>query len=76
VLHEFKYSKEYKFKIREKERTFITEFKRLLNRQNLAEVFNLYEYPGDDFESIYKITISLVNINLKPKDVRQSLTKY
>jgi len=44
----------------------------LLIGQNLTEIFGLYEYPGDDFKGTCEITIGLANINLKPKDIRQS----
>jgi hypothetical protein len=34
-----------------------------------------FEYPGDDFEGTCEITMFSANINLKPKDVRQSSTE-
>jgi hypothetical protein len=70
VSHKFRYSKRHKFEIREKKQAFVAEFKRLLNRQNLAKVFGLYKYLRDDFKGTCKITIGLANINLKPNNVR------
>jgi hypothetical protein len=75
VPHEFRYSKGHKFEMGEKERAFVAEFKRLLDGQNLAGMFGLCEYPGDDFEGTCEITMGSANINLKPKDVRQSSTE-
>jgi hypothetical protein len=70
VPYKFRYSKGHKFKIGEKEYIFIAEFKCLLNKKNVAGMFSLYKYPGDNFKDIYKITIFSANINLKPKDIR------
>ncbi len=69
MLYKFKYSKGYKFEIGEKEHIFIAKFKRLLNKKNVAGIFSLYKYLGDNFKSIYKITIFSANINLKLKDI-------
>jgi hypothetical protein len=69
VLYKFRYSKGHKFEIGEKERAFVAEFKRLLNRQNLTRMFSLCKYLGDNFKGTCEITIGLANINLKPKDV-------
>ncbi|KAH7308330.1 hypothetical protein BKA65DRAFT_531010 [Rhexocercosporidium sp. MPI-PUGE-AT-0058] len=76
VSHEFRYSKGHKFEIGEKERAFVAKFKRLLNKKNVAGMFDLCEYPGDDFEGTYKITMFLANINLKPKDVQIGATDF
>jgi hypothetical protein len=59
----------------ERERAFVADFKRLLDGQNLVGMFGLCEYPGDDFEGTCEITMGSANINLKPKDVRQSSTE-
>lgn len=72
---EFNYSKGHKVLIGGKERAFVADFKRLLNKKNFAEMFGLCEYLGDDFEGTCKITMGSANINLKPKDVRQPSTK-
>lgn len=71
---EFSYSKGHKFEFGEKESVFVAEFRRLLDGRDLRDVFGLCEYPGDDFEGTCEITIGSANINLKPKDVRQSTT--
>jgi len=73
VPHEFRYSKRHKFEMGEKERAFVAEFKRLLDGQNLTEMFGLCEYPGDDFEGTCEITMGSANINLKPKDYPEGL---
>ena len=75
VPHEFRYSKGHKFEMGEKERAFVAEFKRSLDEKNVAGMFGLCEYPGDDFEGTCEITMFSANINLKPKDVRQSSTE-
>ena len=75
VPHEFRYSKGHKFEMGEKERAFVAKFKRLLDEKNVAGMFGLCEYPGDDFEGTCEITMFSANINLKPKDVRQSSTE-
>jgi hypothetical protein len=67
---EFSYSKGHKVQMGEKEITFVTKFKQLLDEKNLTEMFGLCEYPGDDFEGTCEITMGSANINLKPKDVR------
>ncbi|KAL5351012.1 hypothetical protein ACLOAV_004586 [Pseudogymnoascus australis] len=68
VPHEFKYSKGHRFEMGEKERAFVADFKRLLDENNVAGVFGLCEYPGDDFEGTCEISTASANINLTPKD--------
>lgn len=68
---EFSYSKGHKFEFGEKETAFVADFKRLLDENNVMEMFGLCEYPGDDFEGTCEITMGSANINLKPKDVCQ-----
>jgi hypothetical protein len=73
VPHEFRYSKGHKFEMGEKERAFVAKFKRLLDEKNVAGMFGLCEYPGDDFEGTCEITMFSANINLKPKDYPEGL---
>jgi hypothetical protein len=73
---EFNYSKGRKVQMGEKEVAFVAAFKQLLDEKNLAGMFGLCEYPGDDFEGTCEITMGSANINLKPKDVRPSSTEY
>jgi hypothetical protein len=72
VPHEFRYSKGHRFEMGEKEHAFVADFKCLLDKMNVAGVFGLCEYPGDDFEGTCEISTPSANINLTLKDVRQS----
>ncbi|KAN0095803.1 hypothetical protein V8E51_016514 [Hyaloscypha variabilis] len=57
----------------EKERAFVAEFKRLLDKKNVAGMFGLCEYPGDYFEDTCEIAMFSAHINLKPKDYPEGL---
>jgi hypothetical protein len=73
---EFSYSKGRKVQMGKNEIDFVVAFKQLLDEKNLAGLFGLCDYPGDDFEGRCEITMGSVNINLKPKDVRHPSTEH
>ncbi|ATY64602.1 hypothetical protein A9K55_004765 [Cordyceps militaris] len=47
---------------------FFAKFKAELALRNLADIFGLARYPGDDFEGSCEFTQGRANINLQPHD--------
>ena len=72
---EYRYAKGHKVGMGDKELAFVAKFKDLLDQMNLAEQLGLVEYAGDDYEGSCEITMGSVNVDLKPKDVRQPLSQ-
>lgn len=54
--------------------TFFHEFKDLLRKYNVEDVFGLCRYPGDDFAGRVEVTEGRANINLKPADIMSPIT--
>lgn len=70
---EFRYAKEQDDPFDELDEEFMLEFRALLDRHEVSNLFGFCRYPGDDFAGLCEITIGNTNINLKPADWPEDL---